>query len=92
VDTVAEPSAIRPWTLIAAPVVRYRALDRRTIERTPEGALRATVYFVSRRAPTYAAALLFDCVGGRMAEAAAPADWAAADPADPLFAAACREG
>jgi hypothetical protein len=92
VDTIAEPSPIKPWTLIAAPVVRYRALDRRTIEPTPEGARRATVYFVSRWAPTYAVALLFDCAGGRMAEAAAPDAWAEAEPGDPLFAAACRDG
>lgn len=99
--TIEKSWVIQPWTLIAPVVTRFQAVNRASVARNAEApeVARATVYLVARYQPTFETVQLFDCAGGRRADAAdAPEGglpearaWVTVGLDDPLLRAVCAE-
>lgn len=97
-----QSQAWRPWTMLAPVTTRMAMLDR-----GPEAALPADpgpdyrlarIHLVERWKPSFAVTVVFDCVGGRRADAGLDgitaaeltnADWLEIDQEDAAFRAAC---
>ena len=100
-DTFTATSAMQPWTMLIAPVNRFRAIDRRTIEPLPTrpDLRRAAVFMVARFNPTFVTPQVFDCAANARADgdpASVDADgvppstaWVPLAPEDPLLRAVC---
>ena len=105
VSVPVDQSALRPWTYLFPPSTRFMALDRTVMQVSANNpSFRQTeLMFVTRWQPTRRVPLAFDCDGGSQADLAdggmlasdgtlTNAVWIAADKADALQRAACREG
>jgi hypothetical protein len=100
-----ESMALRPWTLAAPLVLRFVALDTRSLAPHPANpALRlAEIYTFARWRPVAGGLLIVDCAGGRRVAVTAGvavtpegeltgAAWQAVPQDDATQAAACGEG
>ena len=97
-DTFGSGNVLQPWSLLVAPVSRFRAVDLASLTRvSAEPEIRhVAVFLVARFAPTFVAPQLFDCTRGARADAVPGADalpsegaWTPLEPADPLLRAVC---
>lgn len=99
-DRFTAHNPLQPWSLLAEPVNRFRAVDLESLSTHPAHAdvRRAAVFLVTRYTPTFVTWQLFDCAGHRRADGAdlgedglpAAAAWAPVSPDDPLLRAVCR--
>jgi hypothetical protein len=101
-QTFRHSAAIQPWTLVWPMVDRFQALNRAGLQRNEADpdVVRAEVYLVARWSPTFSTLQVFDCAGGRRADAVeagaeglpATDAWVAVGRDDPLLRAACAQG
>lgn len=99
-DSFTQPNPLQPWSLVVAPVNRFRAVDLGALAVHPErpGLRRAPVFLVTRYNPTLVSMQLFDCDGLRRADGAASGEdglppaaaWSSVAPDDPLLGTVCR--
>jgi hypothetical protein len=63
--------AIQPWTLAVPVVNRFQAVDLESVAAHPDrdGVRAAVVFLVQRYQPTFTTPQVFDCAGGRRADA-----------------------
>ncbi len=93
---------LQPWTLVAAPVRRFSAVDRRAIRRNPAAPdlVMADVHLLQRYYPTVTVAQLYDCSASRRASVGpnlevdadgrpANADWVEIDADDSIRQIVC---
>jgi hypothetical protein len=95
-------SALRPWTLVSAPVTGFVALGPRLRHPERREEYLARLFLFQRWRPVRERLQIVDCAAGRLAnvadeaalDPATPAsdyDWQALAPDDPLLAAVCRD-
>lgn len=100
-DSFVNRNALQPWSYLVAPVNRFRAVDRRTVEPLAAAPQirRAAVFIVARFSPTFVTPQLFDCAREARADAdpstldasglPPAAAWTPLAPDDPLLRAVC---
>lgn len=100
-DSFGQTHVLQPWSLVVAPVSRFRAVDLRTVERHPDhpSIRRAAVFIAARFSPTFVTPQIFDCDRNLRADAdpAALGDdglprreaWVGTEASNPLLRAVC---
>jgi hypothetical protein len=103
-ESYTKRNILQPWTLVAAPVVRFSAVDTQAIRRNPAAPdlVMAEVHLLQRYYPTVTLTQLYDCSEPRRA-AVGPnlevdadgrpinANWVEIDADDPLRQIVCSE-
>lgn len=98
-----QPSPLQPWTYLVAPVNRFVAVGRVVPNPEQPDYRLAEIFVLQRYMPTATVSTLFDCAGGRRAdavdiegfdEAGEPigGPWRPLDADDPLRAVVCDGG
>lgn len=104
-ETYTKRSVLQPWTLIAAPIERFSAVDTAAIRRNPAAPdlVMTEVHLLQRYYPTVTLAQLYDCGTPRRATVGPDlevdaegrpknADWVAIDPTDAIRQIVCTRG
>ena len=98
-DSFTSTRGLQPWTLLVAPVVRFRAVDLETVSSRvdQDHVRRAQVALFDRFNATFVIWQFFDCASARRADAVMmgedglppSAAWSHVSPDDPLLGAVC---